>query len=119
MRKHTYTNDTAPTTNGSKSRPARYNMRQTCSVHARTVKVFKAIKELTEMPPSKCFADVWEEKMLPALEHIVWNAKEAPRSTKNFVLSLFSPLPVEDYVVNRRKALNERFAAATAKKKGL
>lgn len=108
MLKHRYTDEEAPTNTGSLARPARFNMRLTCSARARTVKVFREVRELTGMTPDKAFADVWEEKILPAVEHILWNAREAPRGTRAFVLDLFKPLAKEDYVRARYEQLKAR-----------
>jgi hypothetical protein len=109
MRKHTYTDAEAPTNTGSVSRPARFNLRLTCSARARTVKVFSAVRELTGMDAGAVFADVWEERILPAVEHILWNAKEAPRGTRNMMLDLFRPLAKEDWVRARYERLKARF----------
>jgi hypothetical protein len=117
MRKHTYTNELAPTNTGSQSRPARFNMRLTCSARARTMKAFSAIRELTGMPKDKSFADVWEEQLLPAVEHILWNAREAPRGTRNMMLDLFRPLAKEDWARARYEAYKERFERGEKKSK--
>ena len=109
MLKHTYTEAEAPTNTGSVSRPARFNMRLTCSARARTVKAFREVRELTGMGSDKAFADVWEEKILPAVEHILWNAREAPRGTRNMMLDLFRPLAREDWVRSRYERLKARF----------
>jgi hypothetical protein len=109
MRKHTYTNELAPTNTGSLSRPARFNMRLTCSARARTVKAFAEVRAITEMPKDKSFADVWEERILPAIERMLWNIREAPRGTRNMMLDLFVPLDREDWVRTRYKRLKERF----------
>ena len=108
MTRHTYTDAEAPTNTGSATRPARFNMRLTCSARARTVKAFREVRELTGMGTDAAFADVWEEKILPAVEHILWNAKESPRGTRQFVLDLFRPLAAEDRVRNRYAALKAR-----------
>lgn len=109
MTRHTYTEEDAPRNTGSVTRPARFNLRLTCSARARTMKVLAAVREMTEMPQGSTFADVWEDKILPAVEHIVWNAKEAPRGTRQFVLDLFRPLAKEDHVRSRYEELRTRF----------
>lgn len=108
MTKHTYTDAEAPTNTGSLDRPARFNLRLTCSARARTIKAFDAVRELTGMDAGAAFADVWEERILPAVEHILWNAREAPRGTRQFVLDLFRPLAKEDYVRARFERLKAR-----------
>lgn len=109
MTKHTYTEAEKPTNTGSITRPGRLNLRLGCSARARTHKVFQRIRKMTGLPDNEPYADVWEKRILPALEHIVWNADNAPRSTKNFVMELFRPLPTEDYVRSQYERLKARF----------
>ena len=109
MQKHTYTHELAPTNTGSLERPARINLRETVEVHARTLKAFSAIRELTGMPKDASLADIWEFKILPAIEHINWHARESPSAVRDFVTSLFRPLPKEDYVRARYEQLKMRF----------
>ena len=108
MRKHTYTRELAPRNTGSVSRPARFNMRQTCEVHARTSKLFAETRERLGLPKDYTFADVWENALLPLCEHALWHLRESPSAMKGVVRSLFSPLPVEDYVRTRYAALKAR-----------
>lgn len=108
MRKHTYTDAEAPRNTGSATRPARFNLRLTCSARARTIKVFDEVRRITGMADDKVFADVWEERLLPALEHILWNAREAPRGTRIMMMDLFKPLAKEDYVRARYERLKVR-----------
>ncbi len=109
MRKHTYTREAAPTNTGSVSRPARTNLRETCEVHARTLKAFAALREMTGMPEGASLADVWEQKMLPLVEHAIWHLRESPTAVRSFVATLTMPLPREDYARNRYQRLKERF----------
>lgn len=109
MRKHKYTETEAPTNTGSLTRPARFNMRQTCEVHARTTKVFIETRERLGLPDDATFADVWEEALLPLCEHALWHLRESPTAVKRMVASLYRPLPTEDYVRNRYAALKKRF----------
>ena len=109
MRKHTYTHDLAPTNTGSIRRPARLNLRQTVEVHARTHKVFNEVRNILGMASDTDYATIFERAILPAMEHIVWNAKEAPRGTRNMMMDLFKPLAREDWVRERYARLKERF----------
>lgn len=109
MRKHTYTEELAPRNTGSVERPARFNLRETCEVHARTIKAFATLREISGMPKDASFADVWEEKMLPLVEHAIWHMKESPSSVKALIGSLMKPLPKEDYIRNQFNRLKERF----------
>lgn len=115
MTKHTYTHAEAPTNTGSLTRPARFNMRQTCEVHARTTKLFVETRERLGLPADATFADVWENALLPLCEHALWHLRESPTAVKSLVRSLYRPLPVEDYVRNQFKRLKERFEPARAK----
>ena len=108
MRKHVYTNELAPTNTGSLARPARLNLRLTCTDRARTHKVLSEIRELLNLPKDYCYADVWSHSALFALEHLVWHLKESPTAMKNLVREMFKPLPVEDYVRNRYAVLKSR-----------
>lgn len=109
MRKHTYTRELAPNNTGSVTRPARFNMCQTCEVHARTTKLFIETKRALGIDDDKSFADVWEEALLPLCEHALWHLRESPMAMKGMVRSMFRPLPKEDYVRNRYAALKARF----------
>lgn len=109
MRKHTYTRELAPTNTGSITRPARLNLRQTVEVHARTHKAFCELRELIGMPRDTDYATIFERALLPALEHIIWNIREAPRGTRNMMLDLFRPLAREDWARARYASYKERF----------
>ena len=108
MRKHTYTRELAPTNTGSVTRPARFNMRQTCEVHARTSRVFSETRERLGLPKDYTFADVWEHALLPLCEHALWYLRESPKAVGGLVHSLYKPLPAEDYVRNRYAVLKAR-----------
>ena len=108
MRKHTYTRELAPANTGSVTRPARFNMRQTCEVHARTTKLFVETRERLGLPKDATFADVWEEALLPLCEHALWHLRESPTAMKGVIRSLYKPLPAEDYVRNRYAVLKAR-----------
>ena len=75
MIRHTYTEAEAPRNTGSVTRPARFNMRLTCSARARMHKAFAAVRELTEMEKGATFADIWEAIVLPAVERVVRRLK--------------------------------------------
>ena len=109
MQKHTYTRELAPKNTGSLERPARTNLRETVEVHARTLRAFSQIRELTGMPNDASLADIWEYKILLAIEHIIWHAKESPTAVRDFVMSLFKLLPKEDYVRTRYEQYRMRF----------
>ena len=108
MRKHVYTESEAPTNTGSLTRPARFNMRQTCQVHARTTRLFTETRERLGLPKDATFADVWERALLPLCEHALWHLRESPTAMKSVVRSLFRPLPREDWVRNRYAELKAR-----------
>lgn len=108
MKKHTYTRELAPTNTGSMTRPARFNMRQTCEVHARTTKLFIETKKALGLGDDLSFADVWEVALLPLCEHALWHLRESPTAMKGMVRSMFKPLPKEDYVRARFAELKAR-----------
>lgn len=109
MRKHTYTEAEAPRNTGSIPRPARFNMRQTCQVHARTTRVFSETRKRLNLPEGSSFADVWEKALLPLCEHALWHLRESPTAMRRMVASMYKPLPPEDYARNRYAALKARF----------
>ena len=114
MRKHTYTRELAPTNTGSLTRPARFNMRQTCEVHARTTKLFIETKKTLGLGDDLSFADVWEVALLPLCEHALWHLRESPTAMKGMVRSMFKPLPKEDYVRARFAELKARLEPGRA-----
>ena len=108
MTKHNYTNADHPTNTGSQSRPARFNLRLTCSDRARTLKVFSETRELLGMPKDYSFADVWSHGLLRLAERAVWHMKESPTAMKDLIKTLYTDLPKEDWVRARYAALKER-----------
>ena len=108
MQKHTYTRELAPLNTGSITRPARFNLRLTCSDRARTLKVFSETRELLGMPKDYSFADVWSHGLLRLAERAVWHLKESPTAMKELIKTLYTDLPKEDWVRNRYAALKER-----------
>ena len=108
MTKHTYTNSDAPKNTGSRTRPARFDLRLDCSTRARTLKVFSETREMLGMPKGYTYADVWQYGLLPAMEHCLWHLRESPSAMKTLVRSLYDTLPKEDWVRARYAALKER-----------
>lgn len=108
MTKHTYNEAEAPTNTGSLTRPARFNLRLTCSDRARTHKVLCELRELLGLPKDYCYADVWATALLPAVEHIAWHLRESPTAMKGLMKTLFQNLPAEDHVRNRFAVLKAR-----------
>lgn len=108
MRKHRYTYEDAPTNTGSKSRPARFNLRQTVEVHARTHKLFQETREVLGLPKDTDYATIFEEALLPLCEHALWMIRESPSAMGKMIRSLYSPLPISDHVRNRYAVLKAR-----------
>lgn len=109
MQKHTYTRELAPMNTGSVTRPARFNLRQTVEVHARTHKLFQETREVLGFPKDTDYATVFEEALLPLCEHALWVMRESPSAFGKMIRSLYDPLPKEDWVRNRYAALRARF----------
>lgn len=117
--KYRWTDAEAPMNTGSKTRPARLNLRLDCSTRARTHRVLAEIRRLTGMDvrhDRKSYADVWEEKALLALEHIVRKVTEGGRAERRYFMSLFDILPLEDHAREQYKRLKARFERPTARK---
>lgn len=97
MRKHEYTNDSFPTNTGSLERPARFNLRLTCSARARTI---KALVELGKEygVTGGVLADVWEEVALLILEHHLRNVRSdvVPEGLKALIRAEASRIKPED-----------------------
>ena len=117
MVKHTYTNNDAPQNTGSRTRPARFNLRLDCSTRARTMKVFSETREMLGMPSHYSFADVWQYGLLAALEHCLWHLRESPTAMKTLVRSLYNNLPKEDWVRSKYAELKSRLETKTAQHK--
>lgn len=109
MQKHTYTRELAPMNTGSVTRPARFNLRQTVEVHARTHKLFQETRKVLGFPKDTDYATVFEEALLPLCEHALWVMRESPSAFGKMIRSLYDPLPKEDWVRNRYAALRARF----------
>lgn len=109
MTRHTYTHAEAPTNTGSLMRPARFNLRQTCEVHARTHKLFQETRKALGLPSCTDYATIWEMAILPLAEHALWYMRESQSPVRAFVRSLYDPLAKEDHVRNRYRELRERF----------
>jgi hypothetical protein len=110
--KYTWTDAEAPMNTGSKTRPARLNLRLDCSTRARTHRVLAEIRKLTgmdERKDRKSYADVWEEKALLALEHVVRKVKDGARADRRYFMALFDLLPPEDHAREQYKRLKARF----------
>ena len=120
--KYTWTDDEAPLNTGSVNRPARFDLRMDCSTRARTHRIFTSIRELTGMDKRrdrKSYADVWEEKALLALEHIVRRVKNGSKADRAYFLSLFERLPPEDYARAQYERLKARFERMGANRKAV
>lgn len=123
--KYRWTDEEAPLNTGSRSRPARLDLRLDCSTRARTHRVLSEIREITGMDGRKdgrSYAAVWEEKALLALEHIVRKVRDGGVAERRYFLSLFDLLPKEDYARAQYERLRARFerggVAKRASRKG-
>lgn len=97
MRKHTYTEELAPTNTGSIRRKARFNLRLDCSARARTIKVFSDARKFFPMDcDDNNFAAVWERYFLPLCEHAMWNLHEGKKVDRLVVESLIAPIERPD-----------------------
>ena len=107
--KHTYTEDAFPTNTGSLNRPGRLNLRLDCQVRARTHAVFQKFRRVFGMPKNACYADVWESKILPTLEHTLRKIEEGDTATSAFFKKLAEPLPKVDHLRAIYQRLKARF----------
>lgn len=95
--KHTYTDELAPMNTGSISRPARFNLRLDCSTRARTIKLFSTAKDMFQnREKNGGFAEVWEQYLLPCLEHVFWHMKECKSIERQLMQNLFRPIEYRD-----------------------
>lgn len=107
--KHTYTDDAFPTNTGSLNRPARFNLRLTCSARARTHKVFNKFRKSLGLPDTTNYAAVFETSILPTLEHVLRKIETGDTATQEFFKSLAKPLPKEDYQLAIYRRLKAKF----------
>lgn len=107
--KHTYTEDSFPTNTGSLPRPARFNLRLTCQARARTHAVFSGFRKAFGLPDSTNYAELFETRLLPTLEHVLRKLRHGDQATREFFKKLADPLPKEDYLRAIYKRLKARF----------
>ena len=107
--KHTYTDEAFPTNTGSLNRPARFNLRLTCSARARTHKVFGKFRKHLGLPERTNYAAVFETSVLPVLEHVLRKIETGDTATQEFFKSLAKPLPKEDYQLAIYRRLKAKF----------
>jgi len=107
--KHTYTEDAYPTNTGSLSRPARFNLRLDCQTRARTLAVLSKYRKMFSMKPGTNYADVWQSKILPTLEHVARKVEQGDKATSAFFMTLAEPLPREDHLREVYKRLKAKF----------
>ena len=107
--KHTYTEESFPTNTGSLNRPARFNLRLTCSARARTHAVFSGFRREFGLAPSTNYAALYEAKLLPTLEHVLRKFRHGDAATRQFFAKLADPLPKEDYLKSVYLRLKAKF----------
>ena len=113
--KHIYTDETFPTNTGSLTRPARFNLRLTCSGRARVHKVFDAFRSRMNLPTDANYAAVFEAVILPTLEHVVWKIDNGDAAVSEFFRSLARPLPKDDHLRAVYLRLKAKFEKGGAK----
>ena len=107
--KHVYKEGQAPMNTGSMTRPARFNLRLTCSARGRTHSVLIALREKYDLPKDASFADVWEQKALMILEHHVRDLEIGDSAVRAYTRTKAEPLPPEDYQRYRYEQLKLKF----------
>lgn len=113
--KHTYNDDEAPMNTGSKVRPARFNMRLSCSARARTIAVFSGFRKDYGYEAGTPFADIWEDVVLLVLEHHLRSIRHGDSATKEFFRKQAKPLPKEDHLRELYKRLQAMFEKPSRK----
>lgn len=110
MTKHTYTNESAPTNTGSLKRPARLNMRLTCSARARTHAVLSGLREEYGADTfGSTYAEIWENLALMILEHHLRTIRTGEAAIATYTRAQAMPLPKCDYERERYKRLKEKY----------
>lgn len=115
--KHTYTEAEAPRNTGSATRPARFNMRLTCSARARTHAVLQGLREAYGMPRDAAYADVWEERALLILEHHLRTLRTGETALVAFTKAQAAPLPPQDHMRARYEQMRMSFDPAARAEK--
>lgn len=110
MTKHTYTNESAPTNTGSLRRPARLNMRLTCSARARTHAVLSGLRdEYGADVFGRTYAEVWENLALLILEHHLRTIRTGDTAIAAYTRAQAKPLPKCDHEREKYKRLKEKY----------
>ncbi len=117
--KHVYTNEEAPTNNGSVTRPARFNMRMTCATRGRWHTALIGLREEYGDLLKGCGkseADVVERVLLPIVEHHLRKLRIGDSATRRFFRAQAHPLPKEDHVRNLVQQMLPNFDVTVSRK---
>ena len=112
MLKHEYTDKTFPTNTGSLVRPARFNMRLTCSARARLHAVMQSLRKEYGMGDNASYADVLEDVGLLILEHHVRALRNGTADVRAYTRAQAKPMPKEDHLRSVYMRLKEKFERA-------
>lgn len=109
MLKHTYTDKEFPTNTGSLVRPARFNMRLTCSARARLHAAFQGLRDEYGLGKDASYADVMEDVCLLILEHHLRALRNGTADVRAYTRAQARPIPKEDHLRSVYMRLKRKF----------
>lgn len=99
-----YKNIDAMREDGTIARTARFDMRCTPSMYARTWRMLEDFKEAYDMKDASC-AEVFERVVILVCEHHLRDLRYGDSALRSFMRAKALPLPPEDYIRNMRARL--------------
>ena len=108
--KYTYAAGDIPPHSALLKRPARFDLRLTCSDRARLIAVLSEFRrEYFKDCDSVTLAEIVAERCLPVLEHHIRTLRVGDTATAAFIRAQSEPIPKRDYLRNIFKRLKARF----------
>jgi hypothetical protein len=109
--KYRYAEDDVPEHCKGLKRPARFDLRLTCSDRARLLAVLSAFRKeyFADATDDVTYATIVAERVLPVLEHHIRTIRIGDTATARFIRAQAEPIPKRDHLRSIFKRLKERF----------
>ena len=108
--KYAYAEGDVPAHSATLKRPARFDLRLTCSDRARLIAVLSEFRrEYFKDGDSVTFAKIVAERCLPVLEHHIRTQRIGDTATAAFIRAQSEPIPKRDYLRSIYKRLKAKF----------
>ena len=109
--KYRYAEEDIPKHGKGLKRPARFDLRLTCSDRARHLSVFSAFRKeyFADAKDDVTYARIVAERILPVLEHHIRTLRVGDTATARFIRAQSDPIPPRDHLRSLFKRLKERF----------